>query len=190
LDAAALWLCKYRVETGAGWESAAAPGSQAGLGSGPIPSCFRSSSNQADQVQLLRVPGLGPLSVSRIIRLRRLHPFREPAHLRSLGSHAAKALDFVTLDGRFFGRDAVALQRYYNREHRWLNNSRSGRLCRRRSGVSLSRSFRGRSARRCRWRRRGRQLHHAAHAAGGSDQCQGLNPGFCCSCFRILPKCW
>lgn len=77
------------------------------------PACFPIELNTAAPEQLLRVPGLGPLSVARILRLRRINPFRELRHLTSLSSQAARARDFVTLDGRFFGRSPVELARLY-----------------------------------------------------------------------------
>jgi predicted DNA-binding helix-hairpin-helix protein len=77
------------------------------------PNRFPVELNTAAPETLLRVPGLGPISVRRILRLRRLHPFSDPAHLASLGTQAGRARDFVTLDGRFFGRDPVALVRHY-----------------------------------------------------------------------------
>lgn len=77
------------------------------------PELFPVELNTADQELLLRVPGLGPVSVRRIIRLRREYHFRDPAHLKSLGSAVGRARDFVTLDGHFFGRDAAARERHY-----------------------------------------------------------------------------
>lgn len=77
------------------------------------PERFPIELNSATPEQLLRVPGIGPLSVERILRLRRIHPFRELEHLRSLGTQASKARDFVTLDGRFFGRSRAELERIY-----------------------------------------------------------------------------
>lgn len=77
------------------------------------PEQFPVELNSAAPEQLLRVPGLGPISVQRIIRLRRVGPFRDLSHLKSLGPQAGKAADFVTLDGRFFGRPRVALERAY-----------------------------------------------------------------------------
>lgn len=77
------------------------------------PAWFPIELNTAAPDQLLRVPGLGPLSVARILRLRRINPFRELRHLTSLSSQAARARDFVTLDGRFFGRPAAELARLY-----------------------------------------------------------------------------
>ncbi len=81
------------------------------------PECFPVELNQAGPEELLRVPGLGPLAVRRILRLRRIAAFRDPAHLRALGSQAARALDFVTLDGLFFGLDATARARRYTRRN-------------------------------------------------------------------------
>ena len=45
------------------------------------PERFPVELNTADQEDLLRVPGLGPLSIRRIVRLRRDHRFRDPAQL-------------------------------------------------------------------------------------------------------------
>lgn len=77
------------------------------------PERFPVELNTAPPELLLRVPGIGPVSVERILRLRRVGRFRELSHLRSLGAQAAKAADFVTLDGAFFGRPRAALLRAY-----------------------------------------------------------------------------
>jgi predicted DNA-binding helix-hairpin-helix protein len=77
------------------------------------PERFPIELNSAGQEDLLRVPGLGPVSIRRILRLRRDHRFRDPAQLKGLGGAAARAQDFVTLDGRFFGRDEAARARHY-----------------------------------------------------------------------------
>ncbi|HEU5101700.1 MAG TPA: helix-hairpin-helix domain-containing protein, partial [Roseiflexaceae bacterium] len=77
------------------------------------PERFPIELNTADQELLLCVPGLGPLSIRRIIRLRREGRFRDPAQLKGLGGVAARARDFVTFDGRFFGRDLAARLRHY-----------------------------------------------------------------------------
>lgn len=77
------------------------------------PDKFPIELNTADEPTLMRVPGLGPLSVRRILRLRRDHRFREVAQLKGLGGIAGRAADFITLDGRFFGRDAAVLTRHY-----------------------------------------------------------------------------
>jgi predicted DNA-binding helix-hairpin-helix protein len=77
------------------------------------PERFPIELNTADQEMLLRVPGLGPLSIRRIIRLRREGRFRDPAQLKGLGGAASRARDFVTFDGRFYGRDPAARMRHY-----------------------------------------------------------------------------
>jgi predicted DNA-binding helix-hairpin-helix protein len=77
------------------------------------PEQFPVELNTADQEQLLRVPGLGPLSIRRILRLRREGRFRDPAQLKGLGGAVSRAQDFVMLDGRFFGRDVAARARHY-----------------------------------------------------------------------------
>ncbi|NJN15096.1 MAG: radical SAM protein [Oscillochloris sp.] len=77
------------------------------------PEQFPLELNTASAEQLLRVPGLGPVSVERIIRLRRIGRFREREHLFNLGPQARKALDFVTFDGRYFGRSRIDLERVY-----------------------------------------------------------------------------
>jgi predicted DNA-binding helix-hairpin-helix protein len=77
------------------------------------PERFPIELNTADEALLMRVPGLGPLSVRRILRLRREHRFKDPDQLKGLGGAIARARDFVMLDGRFFGRDALARQRHY-----------------------------------------------------------------------------
>ncbi|MEN9937036.1 MAG: hypothetical protein RLZZ387_3615 [Chloroflexota bacterium] len=79
------------------------------------PARFPVELNSADPETLLRVPGLGPLSVRRILRMRREGRFRDPSQLSALGTAAARARDFITLDGRFFGRDAAARERHYAR---------------------------------------------------------------------------
>jgi predicted DNA-binding helix-hairpin-helix protein len=69
--------------------------------------------NTAGPEALLRVPGLGPVSVARILRLRKQHRFRELSHLHTLGPQARKAVDFVTLEGRYFGRPPADFARAY-----------------------------------------------------------------------------
>jgi predicted DNA-binding helix-hairpin-helix protein len=77
------------------------------------PERFPVELNMASPEELLRIPGIGPTSVQRILRLRRLHPFRELDHLKGLGTQAGRARDFVTLDGRFYGRSRAELERAY-----------------------------------------------------------------------------
>lgn len=71
------------------------------------PELFPIDVQHADREQLLRVPGIGPISAERILALRRLGRFRDLAHLRKLGVVIDKARHFITLDGRFFGADAA-----------------------------------------------------------------------------------
>jgi predicted DNA-binding helix-hairpin-helix protein len=77
------------------------------------PEQFPVELNTAAPSTLLRVPGIGPVSVARILRLRNLHAFCDPDHLNALGPQAARARDFVTLDGRFYGRSGNAFARHY-----------------------------------------------------------------------------
>jgi predicted DNA-binding helix-hairpin-helix protein len=63
----------------------------------------------ADREVLLRVPGIGPISLERILAMRGSVRFRELQHLRKLGVVVDKARHFVTLDGRFFGGDAAQI---------------------------------------------------------------------------------
>jgi predicted DNA-binding helix-hairpin-helix protein len=80
------------------------------------PERFPVELNRADRDELLRVPGLGPVSVARILRLRREGRFRDPDHLAALGRALACARDFITLDGRFFGRTERDRLRHYARQ--------------------------------------------------------------------------
>jgi predicted DNA-binding helix-hairpin-helix protein len=79
------------------------------------PHFFPLELNTAPREQLLRVPGLGPTGVARIMRLRRIGRFRELAQLEAIGAPARRARDFVTFDGRFFGRVHAELLRFYDR---------------------------------------------------------------------------
>lgn len=56
--------------------------------------------NRASRSQLLRVPGIGPVGVKRILDARRLGRLRELSHLRKLGVAAQRAAPFILLDGR------------------------------------------------------------------------------------------
>src|SRR4029079_16164331 len=71
------------------------------------PEHFPIELNTADQELLLRVPGLGPVSIRRIIRLRREGRFRDPTQLKGLGGAAGRALDFLTFGGRLFLGDTA-----------------------------------------------------------------------------------
>lgn len=69
------------------------------------PEAFPIEVNTADREALLRVPGIGPISLERIIALRRTVRFREVDHIRKLGAVADKARHFLLFDGRYYGGD-------------------------------------------------------------------------------------
>lgn len=64
------------------------------------PERFPIEVNRASREELLRVPGLGPRSVSRILRLRRQGTFRTLADLKKIGAVTSRAAPFVLLDGQ------------------------------------------------------------------------------------------
>jgi len=53
------------------------------------PGFFPVGINKADQEELLRVPGIGPIGVRKILKARRLSPIREEGDLRKLGIRRA-----------------------------------------------------------------------------------------------------
>ncbi len=55
--------------------------------------------NTADRRELLRVPGVGPKGVERLLRERRRGRLRDLSHLRKLGIVARRAAPFILLDG-------------------------------------------------------------------------------------------
>jgi predicted DNA-binding helix-hairpin-helix protein len=55
--------------------------------------------NTADRRDLLRVPGIGPQGVEKLLRARRLGRLHDLSHLRKLGIVAKRAAPFVLLDG-------------------------------------------------------------------------------------------
>lgn len=56
--------------------------------------------NSASREELLRVPGIGPRSASRIVTLRRESKFRSLADLQRMGAGAKRAAPFILLGGR------------------------------------------------------------------------------------------
>jgi predicted DNA-binding helix-hairpin-helix protein len=56
--------------------------------------------NTADRRDLLRVPGIGPVGVDRLLRERRRGHLRELTDLRKLGVVTKRAAPFILLDGR------------------------------------------------------------------------------------------
>jgi predicted DNA-binding helix-hairpin-helix protein len=64
------------------------------------PEFFPVEVNRASREELLRVPGLGPRSVARILSWRRQGTLRELADLKKAGAVAERAASFVVLDGQ------------------------------------------------------------------------------------------
>jgi predicted DNA-binding helix-hairpin-helix protein len=69
------------------------------------PEHFPIEINTADREALLRIPGVGPISVERILAMRPDVRFRELRHIQKLGVVVDRARHFVTLDGRSFAGD-------------------------------------------------------------------------------------
>jgi predicted DNA-binding helix-hairpin-helix protein len=64
------------------------------------PELFPVEVNRASREELLRVPGLGPRSVGRILRWRRQGALRELSDLNKAGAVAGRAATYVLLDGK------------------------------------------------------------------------------------------
>jgi putative DNA modification/repair radical SAM protein len=64
------------------------------------PEYFPVEINRASREQLLRVPGIGPRSAGRILRLRRQSRIRQIEDLKAIGVVATRAAPFLLLDGR------------------------------------------------------------------------------------------
>jgi len=64
------------------------------------PEFFPIEINHASREELLRVPGIGPRSAARILRLRQHSGFRQIEDLRAIGAVATRAAPFVLLNGR------------------------------------------------------------------------------------------
>ena len=73
------------------------------------PERFPVEVNTAEREELLRVPGIGPISLERIVAMRRTVRFREVEHVRKLGVVAEKARHFLLFDGRFHGGDPAVV---------------------------------------------------------------------------------
>jgi predicted DNA-binding helix-hairpin-helix protein len=69
------------------------------------PELFPVEINTADRHELLRVPGLGPISVRRILDARRHEKLDSVADLRALGASAKRAAPFILLNGRRGGEE-------------------------------------------------------------------------------------
>jgi len=64
------------------------------------PEFFPIELNRANREDLLRVPGLGPISVRRIVQMRRTTKFRAIEQLARVGADEKRAAPFILLDGR------------------------------------------------------------------------------------------
>jgi putative DNA modification/repair radical SAM protein len=64
------------------------------------PERFPVEVNRASREELLRVPGIGPRSVARILRLRRQGTLRTLTDLKKIGAVASRAAPFILLDGK------------------------------------------------------------------------------------------
>lgn len=71
------------------------------------PESFPVELNRAGRSALLRVPGLGPVTVEAILAARATLRLREPGQLRALGIRPERVLPWVTLDGRMAPRQLV-----------------------------------------------------------------------------------
>lgn len=64
------------------------------------PERFPLDIQHADRQELLRVPGLGPKSVQRLLDLRHTHTFSTIQELKKLGADAERAAPFILLNGK------------------------------------------------------------------------------------------
>ncbi len=64
------------------------------------PEFFPVEVNRAPRAALLRVPGVGPKSASRIVRRRRKEKFRSLDELRAVGCVTRRAARYLTIDGK------------------------------------------------------------------------------------------
>jgi predicted DNA-binding helix-hairpin-helix protein len=72
------------------------------------PERFPIEVNQATYDELLRVPGIGPVSAKRILALRAELTFRDLRDLSRLGVAVKRARQFLLLDGRYLGDRLLA----------------------------------------------------------------------------------
>ncbi len=56
--------------------------------------------NTTDRIQLLRIPGIGPVSAKRILQSRRQHPIKEAGALRAFGIPLERTLPFILINGK------------------------------------------------------------------------------------------
>jgi len=66
------------------------------------PEKFPLEINTASYQELLRIPGIGPISAKRIIQFRKKNPFRDLASLQNLGIRTQVAAPYILLSGKQF----------------------------------------------------------------------------------------
>lgn len=71
------------------------------------PDLFPLEINKASYSNLLKVPGIGPRSAERIVRVRRHHAFKDAAELKNAGIVLKRALSFITVNGKFLGNKVL-----------------------------------------------------------------------------------
>ena len=64
------------------------------------PEFFPVDVNRAERYELLRVPGIGPIGASRIIKARRMKKIQTPEDLRLLGVRGKTAAGYLKLAGK------------------------------------------------------------------------------------------
>jgi len=71
------------------------------------PELFPLEINKASKTQLLKIPGIGPRSVDKIIRVRREHRFTDITQLKNIGIVLKRALSFITVNGSYYGSSTM-----------------------------------------------------------------------------------
>jgi len=74
------------------------------------PELFPMEVNSAQRWELIRVPGIGPTSLERILATRGERKLTSLRQLAKLGVRSGRARDFITLGGRFYPRSKPAEQ--------------------------------------------------------------------------------
>lgn len=80
--------------------------------------------NTASYEELIRVPGIGPLSARRILARRSLRSFQDPQELKYLGVSLNRALPFILLKGKSY----LSIESYLRQKKRSFSNSPSLQL--------------------------------------------------------------
>jgi len=72
------------------------------------PEKFPLEINQADYLQLIRIPGIGRISAQRILQRRRERKLTDISDLKGTGARTSQAKPFITLAGKFYSPDVVS----------------------------------------------------------------------------------